>query len=101
MARLRPAKTLAAARSIAPSDFEDLRNALIATSSPSIRGFTGGPPDPESRYHRNEAAKAAAVHAGDQELAAFYGEIVRREDAETAFLRRQTAADEEEWRYDR
>ena len=90
---------LAQTRRIAPPEFEHLRNTLIATASASIRD--GRTPDPESRFYRNEAAKAAAVHAGEPELKAFYTEIVRREDAETAFLRRQTAADEEEWRYDR
>ncbi len=93
------ANILMQARRIAPMDFEHLRNVLMATASASIRD--GRTPDPASRYYRDEAAKAAVVHASDPELAAFYREIVRREDAEAAFLRRQSAADEEEWRYDR
>ncbi|MDD2763207.1 MAG: hypothetical protein PHE83_04430 [Opitutaceae bacterium] len=70
----------------------------MATASPSIRRFPGRTPDPDRQY-REEAAKAAAIHAHDPELVAFYREIVRREDAAIAFLDRQAASDEEEWRY--
>ena len=56
-------------------------------------------PNPESRQLRDEAAKAAALHAKDPVLAAFYGEIVRNEDADQAFLRRSFVTSEE-WTYD-
>jgi biotin operon repressor len=93
-------RALIQASHIAPSQFNELRLELAFTASPSIRGFTNHKLDPEYSYYREEAAKATSVHAGDPELAAFYREIVRIEDAEAASMRREAAAEADaEWTY--
>lgn len=86
------------ARMIAPAKLDDLRAALANTGSPTTWGLINGEPNPETRRYRDEAAKAAAVHASVAELAAFYREIMRQEDTHAAFLHRSYEPDDE-WSY--
>lgn len=58
------------------------------TASPQMRGYTNHELNPEHRYYREEAAKAAAVHATDPNLGPFYREIVKAEDGDAARNRR-------------
>lgn len=87
------------ARQIAPAQSDDLRSALADTGGPMAWGYTDGEPDPAARRYREEAAKAAAIHAADPELAAFYRLIVEQEDARFAFSRRPHTSNAE-WSYD-
>lgn len=48
-------------------------------------------------HYREEAAKAAAVHASDPELGPFYREIVRGEDADAARQRRWIELEAPDW----
>jgi hypothetical protein len=84
-------------RQLAPTDFERLRWSLGNTASPQIRGYIGHQLEPQFQYYREEAAKAAAIHERDSELAAFYREIVRNEDADAARHRREAELDAAEW----
>ena len=92
-------RILARAREVAPLQFEALRATLAETGSPVSSSFTAGEPDPKSRRYRDEAAKAAAIHAADPELAAFYRLIVGRADAWFAAAQRGLAEPEDEWSY--
>jgi hypothetical protein len=82
---------------LVPAEFEKWRWELGNTASPRMRGYTNHQLDPEHRYYREEAAKAAAIHAQDAELAAFYREIVRYEDADAARQRRWGELEFSEW----
>ena len=82
---------------LAPAQFEKMSWDLGQTASPQIRGYTNQELDPQYRHYREEAAKAAAVHANDPELAAFYREIVRLEDADAARQRRWAELELSEW----
>lgn len=94
-------RILARVQSVAPSSEErrKLTNTLCIWSGPLVRSYSGGDPDPVTRRYREEAAKAAAIHAADPELAAFYRLIVEQEDARFAFSRRPHTSDAE-WSYD-
>jgi hypothetical protein len=85
------------ARQLAPTDFERLRWSLGNTASPQIRGYIGHQLEPEFQYYREEAAKALSIHERNSELAAFYREIVRNEDADAARHRRDGELDAAEW----
>ena len=85
------------AREIAPGEFEKLRWQLGYTASPKMRGYLGHELEPQYRYYREEAARAAIVHQGDPELALLYQEIVRAEDADAARHRHQAELDAIEW----
>lgn len=82
---------------LAPAQFERMRWHLGHSASPQMRGYTNHELDPEYRYYREEAAKAAAVHANEPELAAFYREIVRSEDADAARQRQWAELELSEW----
>jgi hypothetical protein len=84
-------------RQVVPSDFERLRWYLGHTASPRMRGYVGHQLEPQFQYYREEAAKAAAVHEKDPELAVFYREIVRGEDTDAARQREQAELDAVEW----
>jgi len=92
-------RILARAREVAPLQFEALRATLAETGSPASWSYVNGEPDPKTRRYRDEAAKAAAIHATDPELAGFYRLIVDREDALLAVVLRRGAGPEEEWSY--
>ena len=85
------------AREIAPTEFEQVRWQIGYTASPKMRGYIDHQLEPEYRYYREEAAKAAIVHAQDPELSALYREIVRSEDADAARQRREGELDAVEW----
>jgi hypothetical protein len=82
---------------VAPTRFEEIRWYLGNTASPHMRGYTDHVLDPEQRYYREEAAKAAAIHSNDPYLSAFYREIVRLEDADAARHKREAELDLVEW----
>jgi hypothetical protein len=86
-------------RQIAPTEFERMRWYLGHTASPRIRSYVGHQLEPKYQYYREEAAKAAAIHEKDPELAAFYREILRGEDADAARHREQAELDAVEWQY--
>lgn len=85
------------AREVAPADFERVRWQLGYTAAPKMRGYIDHQLEPEYRFYREEAAKAAIVHAQDPELSALYREIVRLEDADAARQRREGELDAVEW----
>ncbi len=85
------------ARKVAGERFEEIRWYLGNTASPQMRGYTDHVLNPEHQYYREAAAKAAAVHASDVELFAFYREIVRHEDADAARHKREAELDLVEW----
>jgi hypothetical protein len=88
---------LTKAREIAPADFEQIRWRIGYTASPKMRGYVDHQLEPKYRYYREEAAKAAVVHAQHPELSALYREIVRSEDADAARQRREGELDAVEW----
>ena len=57
---------------------------LIHGSGPTVRGYTNGELDPQYRYLRDEAEKAAKSHESNEILRSFYQKIVNMEirDAE-------------------
>jgi DNA-binding Lrp family transcriptional regulator len=85
---------------VAPSSAErqKLADKLGIWSGPCSRSYSGGELDPETRRYRDEAAKAAAIHAADSDLAAFYRRIVEQEDAYLAHFRREPEP-QDEWSY--
>jgi hypothetical protein len=85
------------ALAVAPEKFGEISWYLGNTASPKMRGYTDHVLDPEQRYYREEAAKAAAVFAADPELSAFYRDIVRREDDDAARHHREAELDLVEW----
>lgn len=85
------------ALAVAPEKFAEISWYLGNTASPQTRGYTNHVLDPEQRYYREEAAKAAAVFAADPELSAFYRDIVRREDDDAARHKREAELDLVEW----
>ena len=85
------------ALAVAPEKFSEISWYLGNTASPQMRGYTNHVLDPEQRYYREEAAKAAAVFAADPELSAFYRDIVRREDDDAARHNREAELDLVEW----
>lgn len=84
-------------RQIAPAEYEKISRYLARTAAPAVRGYTNHALDPEYRYYRDEAAKAAEVHRGDFELEGFYRSIVREEDADTARQRREAELQATQW----
>lgn len=70
---------------------------LAQTASPQMRGYTNHQLDPEHRYYREEAAKAAEIHSTDPELGPFYREIVRAEDADAARNHRWAELEFSDW----
>jgi hypothetical protein len=62
-----------------------------------LRSYIGHKLEPRFQYYREEAAKSEAVHEKVPELAAFYREIVRGEDADAARQREQAELDAAEW----
>ncbi|MDR1280124.1 MAG: ATP-binding protein [Opitutaceae bacterium] len=74
---------------IAPLRIEELNFRLGNSASPRIRHYTGHELDPEYRYYREDAVKAAEIHARDPELAAFYRGIICSEDANDVRMREQ------------
>jgi hypothetical protein len=62
-----------------------------------MRGYTNHELNPEHRYYREEAAKAAAVHATDPDLGPFYREIVKAEDGDAARNRRWVDLQLSDW----
>ena len=84
-------------RTLAPAKFEKMSWNLGQTSSPQMRGYTNHKLDTQYRYYREEAAKAAAVHAYYPELAAFFREIVLLEDTDAAQQSRWAELESSEW----
>lgn len=84
-------------RIVGPSRLDKLKFFLRDTASPTIREYTNHELRPEYRYYREAAEKAAEVHARDSELAAFYREIIRSEDADVARRRRWVDLETIEW----
>lgn len=70
---------------------------LAQTASPTMRGYTDHQLNPEHRYYREEAAKAAERFSADPELGPFYREIVRAEDADAMRHQRWAALELSEW----
>lgn len=84
-------------RVLAPARSEELGHSLRDSAAPGMRGYTNHELDAEYRYYREAAVKAAEVHARDPELAAFYREIIRTEDADAARQRRWAELETAEW----
>jgi hypothetical protein len=84
-------------RSVAPARFDELSYSLRDSAAPSMRGYTNHQLDPEYRYYREAAIKAAEIHVRDPELAFFYREIIRTEDADAARQRKWVELETSDW----
>jgi len=82
---------------IVPGKIAELRFELAYTASPTVRSYEGTNIGPESKYYREQAAKAAAIHGDDGILGPFYREIVRSEDAGEKRHREWVEMDLAEW----
>ena len=84
-------------RAVAPARFDELSYSLRDSAAPTMRGYTNHQIDPEYRYYREAAIKAAEIHVRDPELAFFYREIIRTEDADAARQRRWAELEMSDW----
>ena len=84
-------------RAVAPARFDELSYLLRDSAAPSMRGYTNHQLDPEYRYYREAAIKAAEIHSRDPELSFFYREIIRTEDADAARQRRWAELEMSDW----
>ncbi len=86
------------ARSFGSATRDSITWDLIHGSGPSGRGYTNGELDPQYRYLRTEAEKAALIHESNRILAPFYQKIVEMEVRdETSHRREQEAMMADDW----
>lgn len=84
-------------RDVAPLDYEEFSAALRRSAAPHMRGYVAHELEPEYRYYREAAARAVEIHARDSDLAPFYREIVREEDADREHHRQWAVMEDGYW----
>ena len=67
------------ARNFGPEEFDRITWKLIHGTGPEVRGYTNGELEPQYRYLRSEAEKAALIHESNQVLSTIYQKIVEME----------------------
>ncbi len=86
------------ARSFGTDTLDRITWGLIHGSGPNGRGYTNGELNPEYRYLRTEAEKAALIHESNRVLAPFYQKIIEMEIRdETSHRREQEAMMVDDW----